>query len=300
MWKGQTKSGVWTPRSNPADGGRPARRGSKEGDEVLYWIYDIPLPVLGALFLAISVGLSTAGVLIMRPWSLKEFAHEEGWREHVVITLEGAFVFFGLLLALVTITAYENFRNARERVEAEAAELGSLYRDVSGYPQPLRGELQADLKAYVAYVIKDAWPQQARGIVPVGGVPLVTAFQDKLTAYNPVSQGEVALHGATLFKFNDFIKARRQRLHAVTIALPAAMWGVLIAGTLINIALSCLLPVASLKGHLLLSGAFASIIGLILFITAAMDNPFRGTFSVSPEAFETIQHDVMGVTAGHS
>jgi hypothetical protein len=31
-----------------------------------------------------------------------------------------------------------------------------------------------------------------------------------------------------------------------------------------------------------------------------MDNPFRGTFSVSPEAFETIQHDVMGVTAGHS
>jgi len=270
-----------------------------EGDEVFYWIYDIPLAALAALFLAVFVGLSTVGVLITRPWSLKTFAEEEGWREHVVITLEGAFVFFGLLLALVTIQTYENFRNAREGVALEAAELGALYRGVSSYPQPIRGELQEDLNRYVTFVINEAWPQQARGIVPVGGVPLISEFQKKLTSYNPVTQGEIALHGATLFKYNDFIKARRLRLHSVTIALPAAMWAVLFAGTLINIGLSCLLPVESLKGHLLLSGAFASVVALILFIAAAMDNPYRGAYSVSPEAFEIIQHDVMGVKTGN-
>ena len=83
------------------------------------------LLALGALFVAVSVSISTVGVLITRPWSLKEFAEEEEWREHVVITLEGAFVFFGLLLALVTIALYENLRNAREWVAAEAAELAS-------------------------------------------------------------------------------------------------------------------------------------------------------------------------------
>jgi len=61
--------------------------------------------------------------------------------------------------------------------------------------------------------------------------------------------------------------------------------------------LTWLLAVESLRGHLLLSGAFASVIALLLFVTAVMDNPFRGSFSVSAEASETIQRDVMGVTA---
>ena len=266
----------------------------------MYWIYDVPLPALAALFVTVFISYATAGVVITRPWVRKTFAHEEGWREHVVITLEGAFVFFGLLLALVTIAAYDNFSTAREKTASEAAELGSNYRSVTGYPEPIRGELQADLKDYVKYVIEEAWPQQKQGIVPMAGVARITAFEEKLMSFNPVSQGEIALHGATLFKFNDFVKARRERLHSVTVALPAALWGVLVACTLINIGLTWLLPVESLRGHLLLSGAFASVIALLLFVTAVMDNPFRGSFSVSAEAFETIQRDVMGVTGPHA
>jgi len=262
---------------------------------VFYWIYDIPLVALGALFVFVFIALSSIGVLLTRSLVHKLFVEEEGWREHVIITLEGAFVFFGLLLALVTIAAYGNFSDARARVSAEASELSALYRNVSGYPEPLRSKLQGRIREYAEYVVREAWPEQARGLVPRGGVARVTAIQDLLYSYEPASQGQNELHGATLFKFNDFSKARRERLHAVTIALPPALWGVMICGALINIGLSCLLPVKSTEGHLLLSGAFATVIALILFVTAAMDHPFRGSFSVGPEAFETILHDLMGV-----
>lgn len=124
-------------------------------------------------------------------------------------------------------------------------------------------------------------------------------FQSKLTAYNPVTTGENALHGATLFKYNDFVKARRLRLHVVSVALPATLWEVLAVGALINIALTWLLPVQGLKGHLLLSGAFAAVVGLLLFAAAAMDNPFRGELSVSPHAYQVIADNIMGIQVGH-
>jgi hypothetical protein len=41
----------------------------------------------------------------------------------------------------------------------------------------------------------------------------------------------------------------------------------------------------------------AVFIGLLVFLTAAMDNPFRGEFSVSSEAFQTILEKVMSAGA---
>jgi hypothetical protein len=253
--------------------------------------------VLGLLFIVVFVGFAAAGVLLVhkvRP----SFVNDEGWTENVGTVLEGAFVFFGLLLALVTIAAYDNFTVAREDVAGEASELGSLYRGVSGYPQPIRTKLQGDLVEYTKYVVETGWPLQRRGIVPTGGVPIVSKFQDTLNSFDPKTNGEIALHGATIFKFNDFVKARRERLHFVTVGLPAVMWEVLILGSLFTIALTWLLPVKGLRAHLFVSGASGLIVGLLLFVTASLDNPFRGNLSISPHAFEVIARDLMGVTLG--
>ena len=264
----------------------------------MYWIYDISQPLLGLLFFVVFVGFAAAGLLLFRGPLRRAFAEDEGWRENVVITLEGAFVFFGLLLALVTIAAYDNYATAREKVAAEASELGSLYRDISGYPEPLRGELQTGLKDYAKYVIEEAWPQQRRGITPEAAGTITTAFQDRLEAFNPSTNGEVALHSATLAEFNDFVKARRERLHFVTVGPPAVLWAVLVMGAVLTIMITWLLPVQRLKGHLVLSGASAIVVALLLFVAVSLDNPFRGDLSVSPHAYELIQHDIMGVAVG--
>lgn len=94
-------------------------------------------------------------------------------------------------------------------------------------------------------------------------------------------------------QFNDFVKARRERLHLVEVGLPAALWEVPITGALLTIALTWLLPVKSLKSHLLLSVMSFLIVSLLIFITVGMDHPFRGEFSVDSHAFEIIQHDLM-------
>jgi hypothetical protein len=40
--------------------------------------------------------------------------------------------------------------------------------------------------------------------------------------------------------------------------------------------------------HLMLGGMLSAYLGTMIFLIAAMDNPFRGEVSISPAVFETI------------
>jgi hypothetical protein len=45
------------------------------------------------------------------------------------------------------------------------------------------------------------------------------------------------------------------------------------------------------RTHVLLNTALASIIGLLIFLIAAMDHPYSGSARVKPEAFRTLVAD---------
>jgi hypothetical protein len=259
----------------------------------MYWIYNLPAWLLGVLVVGAFLAFATGGVVLTRPVVGKRFGNEEGWREHVSIILEAAFVFVGLLMALVTIAAYDNFAEARNKVAAEASELGTLYRDASAFPEPVRSQVEGDLATYLERVVGQDWPDQQRGIIPSQD-PEPGRVIHLLAAFQPGSVSETNLQQATLAQVNGWLKARRDRIDLVTRGLPADLWVVLVLGAVINVGLTWLLPVQGLRAHLILSGAFAAVVGLLLFVTASMDHPFRGTFSVSPEAFHVIQRDVIG------
>jgi hypothetical protein len=74
----------------------------------------------------------------------------------------------------------------------------------------------------------------------------------------------------------------------VTTALPAALWAIVLVGALLTIELTYLFTVKSSVLHTLLVGILATFIGLLVFLTTSMDNPLRGEFSVSPDAFEMV------------
>ena len=89
-------------------------------------------------------------------------------------------VFYGLLMGLVAVSAWEMHENAETMVAREAAAVAALYRDVSVYPEPERTQLQALLKEYVRFVIEEAWPVQRHGTVSGDGYPRVAALEHAL------------------------------------------------------------------------------------------------------------------------
>jgi hypothetical protein len=48
----------------------------------------------------------------------------------------------------IAVSSYQSFAAANQVVGREAATLGTLYRAVSNYPEPIRGELQTMLRDY--------------------------------------------------------------------------------------------------------------------------------------------------------
>jgi hypothetical protein len=264
---------------------------------MFYWIYDYPNWSLALMLCAATLAFTWTGLIASRPWVRRLMADQPGGNDLVSYFVSAYGVFYGLTLGLIAVGTYENFNSTEGTVSREASTLNALLGDVSVYPEPIRRELKGDLKDYCDYVIDKAWPIQKRGEVPTGGDAIITRFVNRLAAFEPATKGQEMIHGDTFRQLNTFIEARRSRLSAVTTGLPAALWYVVGVGALLNIVLTWMFSLESLKLHLILTGLLAILIGLLIFLVAAMDNPFRGEFSVSSEPFEILRDSLKRVGA---
>lgn len=259
----------------------------------MYWIYDIPHWLGAVLFSAVFVGATGLGIVLARPGVRRLIADQPDWNGVMGYVISAFGVYYGITLALIAVSAYQNFAQADQTVGREAVALATLYRDVSSYPLPIREPLQTALRAYTRGVVEEDWPVQQRGDVPEGGTAQTTAFQERLLSFAPRTRAQEILHAETLRQFSSFVEYRRQRLQSVSLRLPPVLWVVVATGAVINMVLTWLFGINRLAVHLLVGGLLSLFVAQLVFLTVAMDNPFRGELSITPEAFVTVQRSLM-------
>lgn len=261
---------------------------------MFYWIYDIPNGLLAGLMCLVCLSYTWIGLLTLRPWIRKWLGSEQGGENEFVSYFLSAYgVFYGLMLGLIAVATYQNFSDVDSKVAREVTSIAALYRDVSSYPEPVRSSYQNHLRGYVHYVIDEAWPAQQSGIVPMGGSIRVSNFQKDLFAFEPKTKGEEILHAEALRQFNVFIEARVAGKQSVEASLPEELWYVVVIGAALNLALIWMFSIDRVSIHLALSGILSLFVGLMLFFIAAMDNPFRGKLSITPEAYQMLLDSTM-------
>jgi Protein of unknown function (DUF4239) len=257
------------------------------------WIYDIPRWGGTFLFAAVFVGFTWLGLVLIRPWVRRHAADQPDWDALIGAILAAFVVFYGITLALIAVSSYQSFAAANQVVGREAATLGTLYRAVSNYLEPMRGELQTMLRDYTRYVIEEAWPAQQRGDIPEGGTVRVTAFEEKLLSFQPQTRAEEILHAETLREFDEFVDYRHQRLESLSTGLPDVLWFVVGVGAVVNAVLTSLFDVKRLTVHLLLAGLMSLFVSQMVFMIVAMDKPFRGEVTVGSDDFQLMQRSLM-------
>jgi Cache 3/Cache 2 fusion domain/Protein of unknown function (DUF4239) len=259
---------------------------------VLYWIYDYPSAVVGALFAFVFAITTWSAILIFRRYFHGWFHSERRANDMVGFVLSSFSVFYGILVGLIAVAAYQNFGNVADIVTKESSSLAALYRDIGGYPQPIRSRLQDGLRDYTRYEIDRDWPQQRRGIVPTEGSHRLQQFMDDMLTFKASDKSQEIVHAEAFRQLNNFMDARRARLNSVTAGIPSVLWWVVGIGALICVLLIAMLDM-EIHVHLILGGALSVFLGLVLFLMAAMDNPFRGEVSVKPEALESVYKTLM-------
>jgi hypothetical protein len=258
-----------------------------------YWIYDLANWQLCALIVSVFVGAAVAGLLLTRPIVRRLVDGSSKHNDLVSFFFASMGVFYGLALGLIAVATWENYTEIDAVVSSEAAALGSLYRDLDGYPQPMRGRLEAMMRDYTRLVIDKEWPAHKKGVALEDGDLILDRLENEVMAFEPAKEREKIAHAEVLRSLDTLLDQRRLRLQAVTTGLPAALWAVVLIGAVINGILTYLFWIDNIRLHAVLVAVLAVFIGLLVFLTAAMDNPFRGEFSVSSEAFQTILEKVM-------
>lgn len=259
----------------------------------IYWIYDIPNWLFCVLTLVFFIGISIAALLFTRSYMHRLLKDNDESNDIVSFYLSAFGVFYGLTIGLIAVATWENFSTVDGNVSQEASAISACYMDVSRMPEPHKKELQGLLSEYVRYTIEEAWPVQRTGVIPKGGTERLSVFYDRLLAYEPATESQKILLSEAVMQFNKIVEIRRQRLQAVPSGLPAVIWIVVLVGAALNIALTLFFVTENLTFHVWMTGLLAALIGLLVFLIAAMDNPFRGEFSVSSEAFEIIYERFM-------
>lgn len=252
------------------------------------WIYTIPLWIGLPAFVLIFVTVSWGIVLALRSWVLRTSAGNGEWDRVLGYAVAVYGVFYGVTLAMIAAGAYANFSEVDSIVLDESSSIAVLYRDASGFPDPVRDELQSALVEYTREVVESDWPLQVAGEAPEETVDEVTRFQEALFAFEPETRSQTSLHNQTIEAFNTFVGDRRSRIAISELALPGVLWIVLAVGAALNAVLIGLIEVRSLRVHLIMSGLIAVFVALVIYAIANFDHAYAGPVAVGPGYFEQL------------
>jgi hypothetical protein len=252
------------------------------------WFYSSSIFITMPVFVGGFVIVSCAVVFALRPVVQRMVDNPKEWDHALGHVIETFGVIFGILLALVAVSVYENFAEARKSTLEEAALVGALFRGTTGLPDEAGIPMRATLEEFVHTVIEQDFPAQRRGELPETSAAQVDEFEVLLHDFKPQPVQQEAEFLQLLATFDDFIEARRARIDATTLELPPPFWVVIWVGAAVNAVLVALIHLRNVRLHLLLAGLLALFVGFVMFVTADMDHPYAGSISVGPGPFERV------------
>jgi len=259
---------------------------------------DLPLGISLALIELLAITLAVGFLILTRGYIQRHFNTSDETDDTVQFYAGAIAAFYGIALAFITVANWENYTRAVSIVSAEAASVGALYRDVNGYPEPLRSELKADLKEYLEFVVNEAWPAQKQGLILQGSVQILNKFQDTLLQFEPTTEGQKVIHGEAFSQYNEFVTFRRQRLDIVNQMLPTILWVIILGGAVITIFVTYFFYVPNIRLHIMLIICYATLIAVVIYFTAVMENPLKGPVAISPSSYQVILDTLINAPSG--
>jgi Protein of unknown function (DUF4239) len=259
----------------------------------IYWIYDLSNAAFFLLTVGLFMSISLIGVKFFNERLEAFFNLKPDDNQTIGIFLSLSGVFYGITLGLIAVGTFENFQEVESVVSKEASAINSLYRNCSMVNSKEATDLKALVKEYTQNIVNEAWPSQRKGILPKGASKIVNKFQAKLLEIHPNNARDLLLYEKILDELNNVNNMRRQRLNVVTSGLPSTVWMVVFFGAIINIFLTWLLIIPNNRLDIIINALSGALLGSLIFLIAAMDNPFRGEVSVSPEPYLLLLEGIM-------
>jgi nitrate reductase gamma subunit len=130
-------------------------------------LFDLPLLIAGPIIVGSLCLYGVIGLSIVRRYILPRLRSQDSYSDFAGAMLQAVMVFYGLAVALIAVSVWQSYSDAAKVSSQEATAAATLYRDLSGYAEPARSQLQKQLRDYVNQIIQQAWPMRLILKVPV-------------------------------------------------------------------------------------------------------------------------------------
>src|SRR5215210_1837362 len=226
------------------------------------WLHEWPTPLGIGLVVVCFLVPTLIGSAFLQPIIARLLRGEKDPNTPVALLLNAFTLYYGVLLALLSISVFENYNKAQDTIGREAASIVALYRNLGGYPESLRTSLIDALRRYVDEGTGPGWREQRGGRSSKPGMLLV----DELNRQS----GDDILHRETLRSFGEFVDRRRLRIQAAGTSIPAIIWYVVLTGAILNVLVLWLFDLGRTT-HIVLGGVLTLFIGLVIYMVAVLD-----------------------------
>lgn len=255
---------------------------------IVAWIYDHPTWMWGSLLVAGATLLACLGLAAFH--GCVDVRMRRAHNDLAGFSIAIISVVYAVLLAFIAVATWEAFSSAEAVVQEEAGYIGNLYRDTEGFPDAVGQPMRQRLREYADTVVQAEWPVQQAGELPSAGWRPLHELHALLVRYEPRTRGEAVVEAEFLRTLNALYKAREQRLTAAAGHIPVVIWWIIAIGGALTTAFTYLFGFEDFRLHLTMTGAVAASLALVVVLIVALDWPFRGEVSVSPEAYVEIEH----------
>jgi hypothetical protein len=254
---------------------------NREMNETITIVFIVLVAVLVSL-----VGL----VLVRRIVPSSELAEHTDVAGYVYAVIG---VIYAVVLALVVIAAWEEYRDAREAVAREASAVLNLARAANGWPAGERDEVESALIAYARQVVDDEWPAMAQGdFSSTADTVTVNQIWQALNESDESAAAKSASYEVALQQLGNLGEARRNRLLLGQEGLPMSMAVILIIGAVVTVGFAYLFAVDNGRLHALMITSLAVLVVLLLLLQFQLGMPFQGVSAIEPTAMKLVLAEI--------
>jgi hypothetical protein len=192
-----------------------------------------------------------------------------------------------VLLAFVLISLFDTVDSVTDGAATEADSLVAVYWASDSLPAPVRDQVQQMCRSYARSVIGQEWPRMRDG-QPVGGTgwELLERMRVAVDRAAVESDWQQQRRSTASDRIGEVYRARQARLAAASGGgVGAVVWLALVVGAVLSVSLAYLFDVPKVVTHMVVVGALAATIALLLFAIYQLQNPFSGGTLVPPDAF---------------
>lgn len=192
-------------------------------------------------------------------------------------------VIYAVLLAFVVIIAWESFNTADGIAQTEVSAAADLDRLSRAYHDHAANELRAEIAHYADLMRTEEWPAMQNGGASPRAADSASRVGDlAVQMVEGDARARTAVDDSVMGLVRAFADARRSRLDQNSEGIPSSLWIGLIVGAVMTIVFTYLFGVENSRLQLVVTGLLAALIGLMFAMIIALDYPYRGVTSISP------------------